>query len=220
MMEMLQKLHAENELGEDTSEHLRAEVRDFTDMIGLERVVSGRYSVVLLLSLFGGFKSRMQNPWKVMREIQVLEGLRPATHTKPAAPFTRPQLRGLMHKHHLADGLSSLAQNLKNEIKRSGLPILKQRIAEAQASGEERYFTVEDANWIAHEASIGSFERRAERQAFTGEWIIYAQHEGKNYYLCLGHHDSGDADLHRQIEAVCCAEFTFLRQLPAFNQSP
>lgn len=118
-----------------------------------------------------------------------------------------------MHKHYLADGLSSLALNLKNEFQRSGLPLLKQRIAEAQASGEERYFTVEDANWIAHEASVGPYERRNERRALTGEWIVYAVHEGKNYYLCLGRHDGADVELRRQIEAVCCEEFPFLRGL-------
>jgi hypothetical protein len=95
---------------------------------------------------------------------------------------------------------------------------LEQRIDEAQASGEERYFTVDDAKWIADDATIGAFERRNERSAFTGEWIIYAQHGGRNYYLCLGRHDSGDAELRRQIEAMCCVEFKFLRDLPMFAE--
>jgi hypothetical protein len=126
-----------------------------------------------------------------------------------------------MHKHHLADGLSSLTRNLKNEIDYSGLPLLKQRIAEAQALGEERYFTVEDASWIAHEVSVGSYERRSNRGVLTGEWIVYAQHESRNFYLCLGRHDSGDGELKRQIEAVCCKEFPFLQDLfaAASNQN-
>jgi hypothetical protein len=217
MRTMLQNLQVQNEHGVDVSEQIRAELSEFADLIGLERAASGRYSVLLLLGLFGGFKSRMQNPWKVMQEIEALEGIRPATRTKSAEPFKRPELRGLMHKHHLADGLRSFALNIRNEIKCSGLPLLQQRVAEAQASGEPRYFTVEDAKWIAHEASVGSFERRNARGAFTGEWIIYAQHEAKNYYLCLGRHDSDDADLKRQIDAMCCVEFPFLRELPAFR---
>src|SRR5258707_8683974 len=97
---------------------------------------------------------------------------------KPAEPFTGHHLRGLMHKHYLCDGLRTLALNMKNELNRSGIPLLQQRIADAKASGEERYFTVEDAKWIAYEASHGSMLRRIQRNAITGEWLIYVLHEG------------------------------------------
>lgn len=201
--------------GNDVSDELRS----FAETIGLERAAGGRYSVALLLGLYGGFVSRMQNPWKVVREIEALEGLGPTSTTKPALPFTRKFLSGLMHKHYHADGLRSLAFNLQNEIRRFGIPTFKQRVAEAEAAGEERYMTEEDAKLIAHDATIGSFERRIARGEFTGEWIVYALHEGKNYYLCLARHDSGDAELLRQIEAVCCDEFPFLRSLSAFAQA-
>jgi dihydrofolate reductase len=83
----------------------------------------------------------------------------------------------------------------------------------SKISGEERYFTADDAAWIAREASWGSIERRSARSALTGEWIIYAQYRGENYYLCLGRHDSGDALLRHQIDRVCCLEFPFLPNL-------
>lgn len=211
---MSRQFRLTNQNGEDVTDKLRG----FAKTIGLERAAGGRYSVALLLGVYGGFVSRMQNPWKVVRKIEALEGLGPTSTTKPAQPFTGKHLNGLMHKHYHADGLSSLALNLRNEIKRSGIPAFVQRVAEAEAAGEKRYMTLEDAKLIAHDASVGSFERRMARGEFTGEWIIYAAHGGKNYYLCLGRHDSGDVELKRQIEAVCCEEFPFLRSLPAFTQ--
>lgn len=47
----------------------------------------------------------------------------------------------------------------------------------------------------------------------TGEWIVYARHEGVNYYLCLGKHDSHDDHLRSHIDGICCKEFPFLTAL-------
>jgi len=138
---MTLEFRAVNQNGED----MGAELRGFAEAIGLERAASGRYSLILLLELFGGFKSGVQNPAKVIREIEALEGLGAPSQTKPAESFTGPHLRGLMHKHYLSDGLKTLALNMKNELNRFGIPLLQQRIADSEASGEERYFTVEDA---------------------------------------------------------------------------
>jgi hypothetical protein len=205
---MTLEFRAVNQNGED----MGAELRGFAEAIGLERAASGRYSLILLLELFGGFKSGVQNPAKVIREIEAFEGLGAPSQTKPAEPFTGPHLRGLMHKHYLSDGLKTLALNMKNELNRFGIPLLQQRIADSEASGEERYFTVEDAKWIAYEASHGSMLRRIQRNAITGEWLIYVLHEGKNYYLCLGRHGTDDSELRRQIDSICFQEFAFLKK--------
>ena len=203
------EFRATTQNGEDVTSELRA----FANVIGLERAAAGRYSIVLLLGLFGGFKSGTQNPATIVREIEALEYIGAPSLTKPAQPFTGVRLRGLMHKHYLSDGLKTLALNMKNELDRSGIPLLEQRVADAEASGEERYFTVEDAKWIAYEASHGSMLRRMQRNALTGEWLIYATHGGKNYYLCLGRHDGDDTELRAQMEAICCQEFPFLKEL-------
>jgi hypothetical protein len=204
---MRKEFRAVNQNGEDVTSELRA----FAEVIGLERVAAERYSIALLLGLFGGFKSGTQNPAKIIREMEALEGLGAPSRTKTAQPFTGIQLRGLMHKHYLPDGLKSLALNMKNELDRSGIPLLKQKVADAEASGEKRYFTVEDAKWIAYEASHGAMLRRMQRSAITGEWLIYATHKGRNYYLSLGRHDGDDGELRTQIEAICCQEFPFLK---------
>jgi hypothetical protein len=47
----------------------------------------------------------------------------------------------------------------------------------------------------------------------TGEWLVYAIHEGQNYYLCLGTHKSGDDALRQQIDLICVPEFPFLKEI-------
>lgn len=192
------------------------EIAGFASAIGLECYAPGRYSLLLTLGLFGGWKSGMQNPAKVMREIQALEGIGEASSLKPPIQNRHPPLKGLWHKHYLEDGLPSMALNLRAALKQYGIPLFKQRIADAEASGEERYVTAADVAAIADDVVRGNWERRMAAQALTGEWLIFAQHEGLNYYLCLATHDTSTyADVRVQIDAICCQEFPFLSELLA-----
>jgi hypothetical protein len=94
------------------------------------------------------------------------------------------------------------------------MPLFKQRTREAQEAGEERYVSIDDIKSLTEDAVHGNLGRLATAAALTGEWIIYAQHEGKNYYLCLGtHHKSGHKALRQQIDDFCCLEFPFLSSL-------
>lgn len=192
---------------------MTSELLSFAEMIGLERAASGRYSVLLLLGLYGGAQSGQLNPAKVIQEIQILEGLLGCSRLKPASIFNREPLQGLWHKHYLEDGVPSMATNLRRGINKYGLPWLENVIAEAQVSGEERILTEQDIAQISHDVVVGHWERLTEDSALTGEWIIFAQHQGKNYYLCLGRHKSGDDFLRSQIDEVCVREFPFLTDI-------
>jgi len=196
--------------GEEKSE----ELINFAKLIGLEAVAPGRYSILLVLELFAGCKSGRLNPAKVIHEIKALEGIGSPSQLKPPIQFKYPPLKGLWHKHYLADGLSAMAINIQKGLKKYGLPLFKQRIREAQEAGEERYVSIEDVKSLADDAVHGNWMRLAKDEALTGEWIVYVQHEGRNYYLCLGNHDkSGHDDLRQQIDAICCQEFPFLPML-------
>ena len=98
------------------------ELLEFANIIGLERAVAGRYSVLLLLELYGGTQSGQMNPAKIIHEIQALEGMRECSRLKPALLFDRKPLQGLWHKHYLVDGLPSMATNLRRAINKYGLP--------------------------------------------------------------------------------------------------
>lgn len=182
----------------------------FAERIELERIAAGRYSLLLLLCLFGGTRSGRLNPAKVIHEIECLEGIRERSNLKPASQFERkPALRGLWHKHYLEDGLPSMANNLSKGIAKFGLPWLKERVAESHSSGEKSFLTKQDCARIAHDVVVGNWQRLIEQSALTGEWLIFAKHEGKNYYLCIGKH--GDDEMSRsQIDAICLKEFPFL----------
>jgi hypothetical protein len=195
--------------GKDKSQ----ELADFAKFIGLESAASGRYSLLLVLALYAGLKSGHLNPAKVVHEINALEELGAPSQLKASAPFRHPPLQGLWHKHYLEDGLSAMAINLKKGILKFGIPFVEQRILEAEASGQKRYVSPEDVKLIANDVVHGNWVRLGNAAALTGEWIVYAQYQGANYYLCLGKHDSGDQNLRMQIDTLCCQEFPFLTSI-------
>jgi hypothetical protein len=55
------------------------------------------------------------------------------------------------------------------------------------------------------------YAERSRDESLTGQWIVYAQHEGRNYYLCLALHDEGDAAIFGRIKNGCIGEFPFLQ---------
>jgi hypothetical protein len=196
--------------GEDKT----AELHEFSCAIGLEAAAPDRYSTLLVLHLFGGFASQALNPAKVMHEIKALEGTGNSSIMKPPIPF-KPPLKGLLHKHYLPVGRTAMVRNLLNGLRKDGLPWFEQRVREAQTEGVEWFVTPEDINAITHDAVTGNWTRRAGAREMTGEWVVYAQHEGANYYLCLGEHKEDKRHLRAQIEAVCFPEFPFLAKLLA-----
>jgi hypothetical protein len=197
-------------------EDMTAMVQGFANFIGLEQAAPGRYSMLLVLGLFGGAQSGMLNPDKVVHEIRALEGIGPPSKLKPPIQNKHPPLKGLWHKHYLEDGLRSMGMNIKKGLGRFGLPLMQQRVDEAKAAGEERYVTREELNEIITDAVHGNWMRLSSAQGLTGEWIVYAQHEGRNYYLALATHDSSTHDqVRQQIDALCCQEFPFLAGLLA-----
>ncbi|CAH5397928.1 hypothetical protein [Serratia marcescens] len=197
-------------------EDLTEEIINTMLQIGIKEATLGRVSVLMISQLYVSFMSRRENPFIIADEISCLEGnkLRGESRTKPPTMFNRkPYLRGLWHKHYHGSGIDVMARNLQVALKNYGLPKFEAKVEEAMQSGEDRYFTAEDAALIAHEAVMEHWERRAGEQKMTGHWIIYAIYEGKNYYLSLGRHTDDEAELRRQIETTCLYQFPFLSEI-------
>ena len=111
----------------------------------------------------------------------------------------------------MEDGIRSTAMNVQKGLNRHGVPLFEQRIREAEAAGEARYLSAEDNPGLVNDVIGGNPERLAATKALTGEWIVFAQHEDRNYYLCLATHERSTHDhVRRQIDAVCCLVFPFL----------
>jgi hypothetical protein len=60
-----------------------------------------------------------------------------------------------------------------------------------------------------HAFVMGGYQERSNAAEMTGEWIVYACHEGVNYYLTLGTHTEGDDAILSRVRA-CSHEFPHL----------
>ncbi|MBQ4770165.1 hypothetical protein [Pectobacterium versatile] len=175
-----------------------------------------RFSIVIIMQMYSAFVSRTDNIYRIGEEILGLEGLshRGESSTKSAAMFSRkPYLRGLWHKHYQGSAIADLAMNLQNALKTYSIPWLEEMVKEVRLAGEEREFSVEDINRIAHEAVIVNYDRRSQENKLTGHWIIYAIHEGKNYYLMLARHTDDESRIRQIIDDICIQEYPFLNSI-------
>ena len=100
-----------------------------------------------------------------------------------------------------------MAHNIVNHL---GGGRLERLVDEIFDPNDSPVVTEKMINELAHRASVESFEQRASDGKLTGEWIVFAKHEGKNYYLCLATHRTSDQSIHNKIKAVCWREFPFL----------
>jgi hypothetical protein len=207
------KLEAKDQDGNDISDEVSAEFEAIIKATRLEHLAPGRISLLFLLSLFGAFKAGRINPFQLAREIEALEKGE-ATGLKPPIQNRHQPLKGLWHKHYMQPGMASLAMNIQHGLKQFGIPYLQQKVREAKEAGELRYFTVADVVPMANDALHGNWQRLREAERLTGEWIVFAKHQGLNYYLTLATHDKTTHEHERQqIEAICCQEYPFLDEI-------
>lgn len=63
---------------------------------------------------------------------------------------------------------------------------------------------------MAHAVTHGALEERENQGKLTGEWIAFAKHQGRNYYVTLAPHTTGDQQTFDEIKSMAYAEFPFL----------
>ena len=147
--------------------------------------------------------------FSVLDELDFLEGVTKSSTTKPPERFKRdPRLRWLWHKHY-----SSARHIPRNISLRWGLNRGGNRALEQLLSSVASEHGIEPHMWprvLGDKLAVGGYMSRARR--LTGDWILYARHEGRNYYLTLGTHEEGeDPDkLLVRIRSHCEAEWPFL----------
>jgi hypothetical protein len=180
-------------------------------------ILTNRCSSAILLDLFFGAEFLGLNPFADAEEIRSLEK-REISQTKKAKPFAGPVLRGLWHKHYINRDVASLAQNVKNALDDYGIPLFEEKMKEAKIAVEKRFSTKEDVPKIVNDVVAKNLARRRNEGKMSGEWIIYAQHESQNFYLCLAKHNDGDEKIRERIERICVREFPFLKDV--FQEPP
>jgi hypothetical protein len=152
------------------------------------------------------------DPAKIVAEVRGLEGLG-SSGTRAAEEFGRPPLRGFWKKHYLVGGMGSLAKNIMLGLgkKRRGL----RRIVQEHWNPATAHLPPEAVSRNIANAITNLYADRSLAQELTGEWIVFARHEGQNYYLCLAMHEEVRADPNVLVERIkngCVPEFPFLQE--------
>lgn len=173
-------------------------------------------SLALRLQLLSSL--RLMDKFAVLDEIAFLEKTptsRP-TGTKPAEKFRGPILGRFWHKHYCE--AKHLPQNFHNKwfgdyARKHGLLGQKLReilMSDVDESDMEEYRLVM-ANLISDDLFYGGVDSRRQRNALTGEWLVYYVHGGLNYYLDLADHGeiAEPQKLFDRLKGNCEWEFPF-----------
>lgn len=179
---------------------------EFADLIHINKAApSERYSQLLLTQLQCRLMTKPElSPCQVIQAIHELEG-GPSCGTKKATQLTGTLLKGLWHKHYIEPGVGSVYINMENAVRDYGPYQIKENIETSQDAWDEA------RKAAGHLIHITFTQRRADKK-YTGEWLIFAIHEGKNYYLCLGIHGA-DNEIRSLINDHCLSEFPFLQSI-------
>lgn len=155
------------------------------------------------------FKEKSLGIFEILDEINYLEGIKSHSRKKEATQFKRPPLDIFWHKHFF-----SPRHIIKNIAVRWGLDAngnrdlttLINRVLQENGDNSEGWI-----NELTDAMVLGGMQERAQR-GFTGDWIIYAKYENKNYYLDLSVHQEAHEPeaLFDKLRSGCYAEFPFL----------
>lgn len=180
--------------------------------IGFCNVDLSRISQFFLIQLTSIRKYRVYSTFSITDVIQDLEGVGRGIKRRENQ-FKHLPLHGFW-KAHFFDA-RFVVRNMINEMGIEFKDSPKFSTLLRQAIGDEEK-NPSKHGWIgrlSHEMTVGAFEKRARRNALTGEWIIFSKHEGKNYYLCISRHFSGkekDQELFDFLQTLCQHEYPFL----------
>lgn len=187
------------------------------------RPFAERVSLPLALHLQHLYENR-GDYYAVLDELDFLErygeesGNPRVSRTKSATKFKKPPLDRFWHKHFFAP--RHLIHNIGDAwgLNRRGsgnqkLDAMIQDVARNVGDDPDLWPT-----HLAHQLIDTGLASRAERKpqqreaALTGDWIIFGEHRGENYYLALASHDEGKDPkrLYALLVQNCWTEFPFL----------
>lgn len=174
---------------------------------------TSRVSSLLVAQLASISKNRIFNSFSVTDVIQRLEGIGRNGCVKYEEPFKHLPLKGFW-KGHFFDARFLM----KNLVNHWGLEFeestkFDELCIRVVAEEEKSPSTYGWQGRLAHEFTMCGYEKRASKRKLTGEWIIFAKYENKNYYLCLSKHSTSreeDEKIYALIKVYCVHEFPFL----------
>lgn len=170
-----------------------------------------RISSIFLAQLLQLYSSRVIDISNVTAEIKAMEGIGPKQRTGNESMFNLGTILEGFHKKHFTDALF-IVKNLTSEL---GLESgchknLTRLIGKTfhEHKGQNAGAGFDKA--IGHESTIGTINRRAGRNALTGEWIVFKKHKGKRFYLCLAAHSEPNEQILARTQDAIAMDFQFL----------
>jgi hypothetical protein len=183
-----------------------AELAKFASDAGLDAIAVGRYSKLFVFKLLLYTKVEGTEPAFILEELKALESLpNNAIFTKPPTQFTRQPLRGLWHKHFF--DARFVPNNIAIHMQGKRLEETVKRIFDHAKSPTVTKGMIEE---LAQAVSHGALQEREGQGKLTGEWIVFAKDQGKNYYLTLATHTEGDQQTFDEIRNMAYSDFAFL----------
>lgn len=144
----------------------------------------------------------------VLHEIDVLEGFASNSSTKEPEQFKRRPLHPFWHKH-----FSTARHLMRNMGERWGLGKSGNRALSAMIEQVAMEYGNQPDLWqkrLAHDLILGGLNDRAAARRMTGDWIVFAKHQGQNFYLGLATHGDDDEALYERLRQGGEWEFPFL----------
>lgn len=194
-------------LGDTIRKVSHKEISDYASIYGIDTIAPNRYSSLFIMNVVSLHMIQGIEPGHIIEEIRHLEGLRESLKTKPPSEFKGSVLKGLWHKHFYPALPSTIGHNIQNHLGNNGLRRLAEEVFDPRKS---KKVTKEMIHEFSHKLVEGSLEQRGNKEKLTGEWIIYAKHNDKNYYLCVSPHNAEDNNILENIRVACVPEFSFL----------
>lgn len=175
--------------------------REFIKVCGGNQL-KGFFSNVFIVDLIIHERVHHINPCQVIQCLLDEEIGINNSNTKPASIFSRKPLKGLWHKHYFSGKF--IAQNIQNEFFRNKYSRGKLSKIITKVLNEN---PLEDAQniskIIAKEVVEIPYEKRKSSGGLTGEWVVFARENGKNYYLCMATHKEQDIEIYNKIKTYC-----------------
>ncbi|WP_342714091.1 hypothetical protein [Bradyrhizobium sp. B039] len=150
----------------------------------------------------------------VLRQIDALEGRKPRSTVKEPSPFKHPPLAPFWHAHYFTSRhtLRNIGErwNIARGPGNDDLGAALNAVAEQHGHDPDVW-----PGALAHRVFIEGMNERTNANRLTGDWIIFAKHDGQNYYLDLARHEEAQgpirsAALMQKLRASSAAEFPFL----------
>ena len=204
-MNIIFKVHNGQKLEELSS----TDIAEYAKFYGLDSLIPGRYSSLFIVNLITLEKGQGIDSHSIIEEIKCLEGIASTSQTKPPSQFRGEFLKGLWHKHFFPALPSVFGYNITNHFGKNGIRNLVEEVLDSAKSST---LTKEMINELSHRLVQVPLEDRAAENKLTGEWIVYAKEDDKNYYLCISPHSAEDKTIASNIQVACAPEFPFLKK--------